>query len=71
MAASRVISRVIQTFKLDLPLKALFEAPTVAQMAEVIQACQSQRINDFERDRLLAEIEAMTEEEAQRVLSKV
>jgi hypothetical protein len=31
----RVVSRVIQSNQLDLPLKALLDAPTVADMARV------------------------------------
>ncbi len=36
LRASRVISRVIQTFQLKLPIMMLFDSPTVAQMALVI-----------------------------------
>jgi amino acid adenylation domain-containing protein len=36
LSASRVISRVVQAFMLDLPLKLLFDAPTIAEMAKVI-----------------------------------
>jgi amino acid adenylation domain-containing protein len=36
LTATRVISRVIQAFPLDLTVKALFDSPTVAEMAEVI-----------------------------------
>ncbi len=37
LAATRIISRVRQKFKLNLPIKALFDAPTVARMADVIR----------------------------------
>jgi amino acid adenylation domain-containing protein len=36
LAATRVISRVVETFPLELPIKVLFDSPTVAEMAEVI-----------------------------------
>jgi acyl-coenzyme A synthetase/AMP-(fatty) acid ligase/acyl carrier protein len=36
IAATRIVSRVVKTFPLDLPLKVFFDSPTVAQMAEVI-----------------------------------
>ncbi|HEY2919727.1 MAG TPA: non-ribosomal peptide synthetase [Candidatus Binatia bacterium] len=36
LAATRVISRVGQTFPLELPVTVLFDSPTVAEMAEVI-----------------------------------
>jgi len=38
LAASRVISQVIQIFHLELPIKALFDAPTIAEMANRITA---------------------------------
>ena len=70
LAASRVISRVIQTFKLELPVKALFEAPTVAEMAAIISQHQSKRASDNELAQIvLREVEAMSEEEALKRLA--
>jgi hypothetical protein len=60
-----VISRVSQTFNLDVPLKALLDAPTIAQMAEVI-AHAGDQIARTELARLLSEIEAMPEDEARK-----
>jgi acyl carrier protein len=65
LAASQVISRVSQTFNLDVPLKALLDAPTIAQIAEVIAQAGDQ-IARTELDRLLSEIEAMPEDEARK-----
>jgi acyl carrier protein len=65
LAASQVISRVSQTFNLDVPLKALLDAPTIAQMAKVI-AHAGDQIARTELDRLLSEIEAMPEDEARK-----
>jgi acyl carrier protein len=70
LAASRVISRVIQTFKLDLPLKALFDAPTVAEMAMVILEHQANQASQQILDHMLREVEAMSEKEAQRLLEE-
>jgi Phosphopantetheine attachment site len=67
LAASRVIARVVQLFPLDLPVKALFESPTVADMARVILENRSQR--DLER--LLSDVETISEEEAQRRLEEI
>lgn len=36
LTATRIISRVVQSFPTSLPIKVLFDAPTVAEMAEVI-----------------------------------
>jgi len=70
LAASRVIFRVIQTFRLELPIKALFDAPTVAEMAAIITQNQTKRAGDTELAQMLREVEAMTEEEAQKQLAR-
>ena len=38
LAATRVVSQVIKTFELELPLQSLFQSPTVAEMAAIILA---------------------------------
>jgi acyl carrier protein len=65
LTASRVISRVIQTFRLNLPLKLLFDSPTVAEMASVIAANQAKLATRDELKRMLSNVEAMSDEEAQ------
>jgi acyl carrier protein len=69
LAASRVISRVIQTFQMELPVKALFDAPTVAEMAAIITQNQTMRASDAELAQMLGEVEAMTDEEARQQLA--
>jgi amino acid adenylation domain-containing protein len=69
LAATRVISRLIQTFQLELPVKALFDAPTVAEMAAIITENQAKRASDSELAQMLREVETMSEEEAQKLLA--
>jgi amino acid adenylation domain-containing protein len=71
LAASRVISRVIQSFKLDIPVKALFDAPTVARMAEVVKQNHAHRADDAALEQMLRLVETMTEEEAQRCVDEM
>ena len=69
LAAFRVISRVIQSFQLELPAKALFDAPTVAEMAAIITQNQTKQASHAEIAQMLSEVESMTEEEAQKQLA--
>ena len=71
LAASRVISRAIQTFRLELPVNALFNAPTVAGMAVIVEQNRAKRVNDADLERMLREVETMTEEEAQRSVDEI
>jgi len=71
LAAMRVISRVIQTFNLEVPILGLFDAPTVAQMAAIITQNHGKRANDAELAKMLSGVEAMTEEEARTGLENV
>jgi hypothetical protein len=70
LAGSRVISHAIQAFQLTLPVKALFDAPTVAEMAAIITQNQTTLASDTDLAQMLREVEAMTEEEAQKQLAK-
>jgi len=69
LVASQLICRVIQKFHLELPIKALFDAPTVAEMALIIVQNQAKPATDVEMERMVCEVEAMTEEEAQKLLA--
>jgi len=66
LAVSRVISRVIQAFQLDISLKDLFASPTVASMAFLITRNQGNKASSEEIERVLYEIDSMSEEEAER-----
>jgi len=66
LTASRVVYRVIQAFQLELPVRLLFDSPTVAAMALVIAANRAKLATQDELERMLSEVEAMSDEEAQR-----
>ena len=63
LLATQVISRMRKAFQLEIPLRALFESPTVAELAGRIE-----RYAEAESAALLAELEALSEEEAERLL---
>jgi acyl carrier protein len=55
----RVLTRVRETFQVDLPLRAIFEAPTVAGLAELVD------------EAILLELGEMSDEEAESALAGV
>ena len=69
LAASRVISRVIQAFQIELPIKALFDSPTITEMAVVITKNQSKQASDEDLAQMLRELEVMTEDDARKLLA--
>jgi amino acid adenylation domain-containing protein len=69
LSASRIVSKVIQSFQIKLPMKALFDSPTIAQMALVVANNQQQSTDREELEQLLNEIEAMSGDEVERMLA--
>ncbi len=57
LLATQMISRVRDTFGLELPVSSLFEKPTIAEFAEYIEMKQLEQIDDTELAAILAEIE--------------
>jgi len=70
LTATRVISQIVRAFQLELPLKALFDSPTVAETAKVIGLHQSKAASQAEVSRILTELEAMSEEGALKSLAE-
>jgi hypothetical protein len=48
----------------------LFQFPTVAEMAAVITEYQGKKLGEKELDSIVAELESLTEEEAQWLVSE-
>ena len=70
LLAGQVVSRVISEFRVELPLRSLFQAPTVADMALAITQRQAKAADQADLDRLLAELEALSTEEAKQLLAE-
>ncbi len=62
---------MLQKFKLDLPIKALFDAPTVARMADVVRQNQAHRVDAAALEQMLRLVETMTDEDAQRQAGRI
>ena len=68
LQASQIISRVINDFKLELPLRSLFEAPTVAEMALVIVQTLAQKANQQKIEEMLTELESISDKQVEQDL---
>jgi hypothetical protein len=67
LLATQVISRVKESLQIDMPLRAMFEQPTVAGFA--LAATQRQAITvEDEALQLLGELAKLSDEEAQQLL---
>jgi surfactin family lipopeptide synthetase C len=69
LLARQVASRVRDAFHVEVPLKSLFEASTVAGMAVVIAEHQLKTVGETALAVLLTEVEALSEDGAQRRLA--
>jgi acyl-coenzyme A synthetase/AMP-(fatty) acid ligase/acyl carrier protein len=64
LLATSVISRVLTAFQVELPLRTLFESPTVADMALAINQAMIDRLDPGEMEHLQGELRRFSKEEA-------
>jgi len=69
LLATRVMSRLRNAFQIELPLRSFFESPTIAEMALVITQGQAENAEPEDIERILAELEALSDKEVQRLLA--
>lgn len=64
LMATQLIGRIRNAFSYELPLRQLFQTPTISGLANAIAENQAANAARDELDALLAELEGLTEEEA-------
>jgi len=64
LMATQVIARVRSTFNYELPLRRLFETPTIAGLANVICENHADKTEHDEFAAMMAELEGLTDDEA-------
>ena len=69
LLATRIMARVHTTFQIDLPLRTLFEAPTVAAFAVIVMQHRVLYDNEDVLQGLMTDVEGLSETEVQRLLS--
>jgi amino acid adenylation domain-containing protein len=70
LLATRLLSRVRDAFQVEVPLPRLFAAPTVAGLAVAVLASRGEQVGTDDLDRLLGEVEALPDEQAQQLLAR-
>lgn len=68
LSATRIIARLIGLLPLELPVHALLDCPTIAEMATLVAKIQPQMAGREDLDRILGELEMMSEDDARRLL---
>ena len=68
LLAARVVARIRTAFSIDLPLRAVFEAPTIAAIGRHIDQVVSARAADVDPE-LLEALAGLSDEEVSRLLS--
>jgi amino acid adenylation domain-containing protein len=67
LQATRIISRIIHTFQVRLSMQSLLAAATIAEMAVLITQSQAEKMGQGELDRMLADIEKLSDKEAEKL----
>jgi acyl carrier protein len=69
LLATQIISRIRKAFRVQMPLHSFLATPTVAGLAEKIPQCPAAESEEEELARLLQELDGISDEEAERLLS--
>ncbi|HKV35211.1 MAG TPA: amino acid adenylation domain-containing protein [Pyrinomonadaceae bacterium] len=83
LLATQVISRIRQRFEIELPLRAMFESPTIAELSLAAERAREQQIRtqtpalttgkrrQRKLDQLLTKVQSLSEAEARQTLDQI
>jgi hypothetical protein len=69
LLALQVLARARKALGAELPLRAIFDAPTVARLAVRILEGETRATDDGDLDQLLARLEGLSDEETEALLA--
>jgi FkbH-like protein len=70
LLAIQIVSRVRESFGLELPLMSIFETPTIADLAAIIDGMLIKQARAEEIDETLKELDALSDEEVKQLLAQ-
>ncbi|HVF90509.1 MAG TPA: amino acid adenylation domain-containing protein [Blastocatellia bacterium] len=69
LLATQLITRVRDTFQVELPLKKFFENPTITGLAATVAESQAEKADESEMAQLLVQLERLSDAEAELLLA--
>jgi amino acid adenylation domain-containing protein len=69
LLATQIVSRIREAFRVELPLYSFLETPTIAELAVKIRQSPQVESGEGAMARLLQELEALSDEEAEQLLA--
>jgi surfactin family lipopeptide synthetase C len=69
LLAMQVVARIQETFEIEFPIRHIFEAPTLAELAGLIVQEQLRQSNDDDVSQILSEIDQLSDEQARAMVS--
>jgi amino acid adenylation domain-containing protein len=70
LLATQVVSRVRKAFDVDVPLRAIFETPTLLGLAVQVAQTRAKKVPAEAMESMLADLESLSEEETERLLAQ-
>jgi len=69
LLAIRITARVQELCRVEVPLRTLFDLPTIAELAVFLSEAQNGGVTDAELNKLLQEVERLSEQEVEQRLA--